>query len=357
MGPDPAEAAAGVPGAEVIMNARRSGPFEPATGTWIGRLFLLLAAAWLFGCETPPTMTDTEAVESAGGIAFGSVEVYMDGDLQKWGVKFTGSKYFYLTILPPDSNEAITYKVARDGKFYWTLPPGEYLLLGYHWQDMQTQRSGRIGATFSVPAGGADVYLGAMVFRCTELFLVPAYEDRFEAAKTSFAAKFPDRQREMVRQLIEPARSPGEFSAFRGQCHEDWGIECTDRFKGVTPSAPEVSQSGFPDAGSLQPEFRWKPSSKPGVSYDLIIYDAAAYTVGGAMIPMYMKGREVAYVQDLKAASWRPPEPLAPDTRYFWSVRLREGETVSGWSTQGHFTFLIVAMSAGHGQWFQFMTP
>jgi hypothetical protein len=339
------------------MNAKRIRPFEPATGTWIARLCLLLAVAWLFGCETPPTMTDTEAVDVAGGIAFGSVEVYMDGDLQKWGVKFTGSKYFYLTILPPDTDEAITYKVAKDGKFYWNLPPGEYLLLGYHWQDMQTQRSGRIGATFSVPASGADVYLGAMVFRCNQLFLVPSYEDRFETAKSAFAAKFPGRKQEAVRKMIEPAQPAGEFSAFRGQCHEDWGIECTDRFKGVTPIAPEVKQSGFPAADSLQPEFRWKSSSKPGVTYDLIIYDAAAYTVGGAMIPMYMKGREVAYVEGLEASSWRPAEPLAPDTRYFWSVRLREDGTVSGWSTQGHFTFLIVAMSAGHGQWFQFMTP
>jgi hypothetical protein len=323
----------------------------------VGGLALLLAVTVLFGCETPPTMTDAEAVDVAGGIAFGSVEVYMDGDLQKWGVKFTGSKCFYLTILPPDTSEAITYKVAKDGKFYWTLPPGEYLLLGYHWQDLQTKRSGRIGARFIVPASGADAYLGAMVFRCNQLFLVPSYEDRFEEAKSSLAKKFPGRQREVVRQLIEPAQPAGQFSALRGQCHADWGIECTDRFKGVTPFSPEVKQSGFPAIDSLQPEFRWKPSSKPGVSYDLIIYDAAAYSMGGAMITMYMKGREVAYVEDLQASRWRPPEPLAPDTRYFWSVRLRENGTVSGWSTQGHFTFLIVAMSAGHGQWFQFMTP
>lgn len=339
------------------MGATRLGRLHGRPGRPASICILLLAAVWLLGCETPPTMTDTEAVETAGGIAFGSVEVYMDGDLQKWGVKFTGSKYFYLTILPPDTSEAITYKVAKDGRFYWTLPPGEYLVLGYHWQDLQTRRSGRIGAKFSVPASGADAYLGAMVFRCSQLFLVPSFEDRFEEAKGHYAAKFPGRQRELVKQMIEPAQAAGEFSAFRGQCHADWGIECSDRFKGVTPLTPEVKQSGFPATDSLQPEFRWQPSSKPGVSYDLIIYDAAAYSLGSATIPMYMKGREVAYVEGLQTSHWRPSEPLAPDTRYFWSVRLREDQTVSGWSTQGHFTFLIVAMSAGHGQWFQFMTP
>lgn len=330
----------------------RRGPGTPA-----GCFAVLLAAIWLCGCETPPTMKDVETTDAASSIVFGSVEVYVDGEQQKWGAKFTGHKYFYLTILPPDTSEAITYRLAKDGVFYWALPPGEYLLLGYHWQDLQAQRTGRIGATFSVPENGADAYLGSITFRGNEILVVPEFQDRFDEIKVKYAAKFPDRQREIVRQLFEPPQPVGTFSSYRGRCHADWGIECTDRFSGVTPISPEVARSGFPKTSSLQPELRWTPSSNPDVSYDLILYDAASYAMGGAMIPMYMKGRVVAYAEDLQAPYWQPPIPLAPDTRYIWSVRLREGETVSGWSTQGHFTFLIVAMSSAHGQWFQFMTP
>lgn len=325
-----------------------------------GMVLLLVAALWLCGCETPPTMTDAEAAEVADathGIVFGSVEVYKNDDKQKWGTKFTGTKSFYLTILPSGTNEAITYKLAKDGVFYWTLPPGDYLLQGYHWLDMEAERVGRIGAGFSVPATSEDAYLGTIVFRGNEFILAPDFQDRFDEIRPMFEAKFPGRQRQIVRQLFEPPGTVGNVSAYRGQCHPSWGIECTDRFSGLTPISPEVSHSGFPKTGSLQPEFRWKASSRPEVHYDLILYDAASYTVLGRMIPQYMKGRLVAYAEDLEASHWQPPTPLAPDTRYIWSVRMREGETVSGWSTQGHFTFAIVIMSSARGQWFQFMTP
>lgn len=322
-----------------------------------GYIALASIAVCFWGCATPPTMRDAEEVAADTSVVFGSVEVYVNGEQEKWGIKLTGSKYFYLTILPPHTSEAITYKLAKDGLFYWSLPQGEYTLLGYHWQDLQTRRTGRIGATFSVPETGVDAYLGSIEFRGSEIFMVPEFQDRFDQLIRTYEARFPGRERPVVKRLFETPQQVGNFSSVRGQCHEDWGIECTNRFSGITPISPEVSQSGFPTSSSLQPEFRWNPSDKTGISYDLILYDAAAYVIGGATIPSYMRGRVVAYVEDLKDPHWRPETPLAPDTRYLWSIRLREGETVSGWSTQGHFTFLIVAMSSGHGQWFQFSTP
>jgi len=322
-----------------------------------GCFALAFVALYVWGCAIPPTMQDAEEVPPEKGVVFGSVEVYADGEKQKWGIKLTGSKYFYLTILPPHTSEAITYKLAKDGVFYWSLPPGQYTLVGYHWQDLQTRRTGRIGATFSVPKSGVDAYLGTIEFRGNEIFLVPDFQDRFDQIIHAYETRFPGRQRAVVRRLFKPPQPVGNFSSVRAQCHEEWGIECTDRFSGVTPLSPEVTQSGFPTSSSLQPEFRWHSSDKSGISYDLILYDAAAYAVGGATIPSYMKGRVVAYVENLNEPYWCPETPLAPDTRYMWSVRLREGEMVSGWSTQGHFTFLIVAMSSGYGQWFQFSTP
>lgn len=107
---------------------------------------------------------------------------------------------------------------------------------------------------------------------------------------------------------------------------------------------PKVTQSGFPTIGSLTPEFRWKPCPKQGVSYDFVLYEAATYSFD-QMTPLYMRGRVAAYEEGLVEARWQPDTPLKPDTRYFWSVRMREGDPVSHWSTQSHSTFLLVYMS------------
>lgn len=310
----------------------------------------------LWGCAVPPTMKDVEQITADTSIVFGSIEVYDEDELQEWGSRFFGYDHFYLTILPPDSNEAITYKLDEEGKFFWSLPPGQYTLLGYIWETDTGKRSGHIGADFSVPEPGADAYIGTIVFRGNMVFLVPSFEDRFDQIANIYDAKFPGRQGTAVKQLMEAPQAVGNFSAIRGQCHEDWKIECDKRFHGVTPISPDVSQSGFPTLDTLRPEFRWKGCARKDISYDLILYEAAAYAYGGQGVPSYMRGRVVAYEEDLKKPRWQPETPLKPDTRYIWSVRLREGETVSGWSTQSHSTFLLVYMSWGHGQWFQFKT-
>jgi hypothetical protein len=316
----------------------------------------LVAVLLLWGCAAPPTMKDVEEAPSDTSIVFGSVEVYQDGELMRWGSRFFGYDHFYLTILPPESNEAITYKLDKTGKYFWSLLPGDYTLLGYVWDSDTGQRTGHIGADFSVPPPGSDAYIGTIVLRGNIVFLVPSIEDKFDEIAASYDAKFPDRRGAAARQLIEEPKPIGNFEAFRGSCSEGWQIGCSKRFRGVTPISPDVTQSGFPVAGDLVPEFRWKGCPKADVSYDLVLYEAAAYAVGGAMVPSYMRGRVVAYAEDLKEPRWKPETPLKSDTRYIWSVRLREGQTVSGWSTQSHSTFLLVYASWGHGQWFQFKT-
>ena len=71
----------------------------------------------------------------------------------------------------------------------------------------------------------------------------------------------------------------------------------------------------------------------------------------------YTEGRLVAYAKGLAQPSWQPEQPLEPDQRYFWSVRLRRGEDVSSWSTYSYFNFFLIGFSSGHGQWFRFITP
>ena len=308
------------------------------------------------GCSTPGTIKDAEQVATDSSIVFGSIEVFEDGKQQEWGTRFFGHDHFYLLILPAGTSDAISYKLDDTGKFACALPAGEYTLLGYVWDSDVGKRTGRIGTQFTSPEPGDSTYIGSIIFSGNVAYLIPAFEDRFETLAAYHDSRFPGRQGKAAKQLMAEAESLGTINAYRGACNEDWQIGCTKRFRGVTPMSPDVAQSGFPLANSLTPEFKWKGCPKSDVSYDLVVYEAAAYSVAGALTPSYMRGRLVAYVENLNEPRWTPGEPLKPDTRYIWSVRLREGDTVSGWSTQSHSTFLLVYASWGHGQWFQFKT-
>ena len=319
------------------------------------RIFTVLAALFLWGCTGAPTIKDADSIAPDSRIVFGSVEVWSDDKQETWGTDWLGHSGFYLMILPPDTDEAITYRLDKDGMFFWALEPGEYTLLGYLWLDGGLQRTGGIDTTFEVPAVGGDVYLGTIIFREIGPFLLPLFEDRFDVIAAQYDVKFPERRGTTVKRVLELADPVGSFAATREECDEAWNIECDKRYKGVTPISPKVTQSGFPTIESLIPEFRWKPCPKQGVSYDFVLYEAATYSFDQA-IPRYMRGRLAAYEEGLTEARWQPDTPLKPDTRYFWSVRMREGDTVSHWSTQSHSTFLLIYASWGSGQWFQFKT-
>ncbi|MBT8107688.1 MAG: hypothetical protein KJP17_05600 [Gammaproteobacteria bacterium] len=317
-------------------------------------VILLLLFCW--GCSDAPTIRDVDSVSAETRLVFGTAEVIVDGKKETWGASWTGTNNFYLTLLPEQSNEAISYLLDKDGVFYWSLPPGDYLLLGYHWHEGQTQRSGDLRSRFTVPATGPDVYIGSLVFISTGWGLMSGIDDRFESVASLYDARFPHRRGTAAKDLLESPAPIGRFTAVEHECAEAWKIECTDRYRGVTPLAPGAQQSGFPTVPSLNPEFRWKACGRHDVSYDLVVYEAATFNVSGALKTYHTRGRVAAYVEDLKEPHWQPDITLKPDTRYFWSVRLRDGDTVSDWSTISHSTFLLVYSSSGEGQWFRFKT-
>jgi hypothetical protein len=335
-----------------------SGFLRPSHDTSMLTPLLVAGILLLGGCASAPTMHDVEVVSQDTRLVYGSAEIYVDDERQKLGFSWTAESHFFLIILPPDSNEAISYDLDDSGQFFWALAPGEYNLLGYHWQKGTERRSGTIGATFVVPEGKADHYIGSMEFRGNQIFLDMYLLDKFDEFSALYDKKFPDRMGTSVSQLMKMPEKIGHFAAIAGPCNKIWGIQCGDRYAGVTPSSPETGTSGFPTIGTRQPEFRWQPSSLPEVSYDLILYEAASYTTSGVTTE-YTQGRLVAYMEDLKNPGWQPETPLKPNTRYFWSVRFRlaEEDTVSRWSTQSHSMFLLLAWSSGYGQWFQFKTP
>ncbi len=319
-------------------------------------VYVLATGSLLAACGASTRIKDTEAITPDTHVVYGSAEVWTDEGKEKWGVGWTGESYFHLMILPEDSNEAFNYRVDKDGQFYWALEPGAYRMLGYVWQDANEKRSGDIEATFVVPDEGGDQYLGALEFRGNELMLKPAIIDRFDSARVSYDQRFPTRAGQSIKSLMVFEPPIGNFASISGQCNECWLIDCSKRYSGVTPLSPDVASQGFPDIDTLSPEFSWTASPKEGVTYDLVVYEAAVYRLD-SITQSYVKGRRVSYVEDIAGTSYRLAEPLKPDTKYYWSVRFREGDHVSRWSTHSHFTFALVYVSSGYGQWFQFETP
>ena len=131
---------------------------------------------------------------------------------------------------------------------------------------------------------------------------------------------------------------------------------CIQKYGGVTPAYPPVKTNNFPVVSSLQPTFRWEPSTKDGVLYDLVLYRAVSYSplgIGGHYLP----GQVVEYRQGLVEPSYRLSKPLEPNEKYFWSVRLRRDGIVSNWSRFSYLNFMIFAYTSEHSSWFGFATP
>jgi hypothetical protein len=141
-----------------------------------------------------------------------------------------------------------------------------------------------------------------------------------------------------------------------------FGLNACTTFHGITPIYPKVGHPNSPDiVDSLQPTLRWKPSSEPNVSYDLIIYEG----VKGGSQAVPIVGREAYYRQGLKVPEHKVEDPLRPGYEYAWSVRVRSAEKVSDWSRYKYHLFIpcITPVGGGYIQqrfdntFFMFKTP
>ena len=131
---------------------------------------------------------------------------------------------------------------------------------------------------------------------------------------------------------------------------------CTS-FHGIKPIYPMVGNPNFPkQVDSLQPTFRWEPSPGPDVTYDFVIYE-------GIKVESFWEGtkrsvgKEVYYRQGLKEPEHKIEEPLKPETEYYWSVRIRRGDTVSEWAIYDYTLFLGTAYMKAVNHPFIFKTP
>jgi len=304
-------------------------------------------------------------VEAGDGRVFGRFELLQNGQAPDRGsVLFP--KPLSLVIVRTGASDEVpgnTYPVggvADDGRFDWRMKRGDYLILGYALSRgggsaASGVSTGRIMGSFSVPRGGARVYIGDLRVESSGAVQRAQVIDRYDETLTRVD---PAWKGAAEKRLMVLERPPGTYARIAGICDPFWQLVCDEDYRGVRPLKPEGAVRGFPTTENLQPLLEWTPSPRAGVTYDIAIYESFSRGLlrGGSF-----GGPLVMYAQGLGEPRYLPPTPLAPGKRYEWTVRLRDGESVSTWSAT-NYAWLIAAPGMvvgdkGSGRIFAFETP
>jgi hypothetical protein len=241
-----------------------------------------------------------------------------------------------------------------DGSFVWPLAPGVYEIAGF--QAYAPLRVGRVWASFTVADAGRAVYVGTLRLELSRAGHQFRVEDRYAEAVASLRPKLPADVDTPAKALMTPDPPLGGVSPGWSICAERSGLVCDRSLQGVAVIQPVGSEQGAPLVDSLTPRLEWRPAPRAGLTYDVAVYESIVLNpMPGAT--RTLRGPVAAYAQALAEPHWQVSPPLPADRRYEWSVRLREGDNVSTWSTTGYFAFFVVGFASGSGNWFGFTTP
>jgi len=304
----------------------------------------------LGGCASTAFKGDVETLSPDQATVIGKVEVVKDGEPHKLNV--LGMSGFSLWVSGANDAQVVNYGIKDPGVFFWNLQPGEYLILGFAGAGLG---EGALRVNFTVPPKAKILYIGDLLLSSRGGYYSYALKDNFASGVEAFRVKFPNTQI-VPERAIARIEQTGTFEQTTGICGTEWGIECTRSNVGVEPIYPELPRNATVD--SLTPILKWTPSSQAGVTYDVVVYEEQKIPRNFlGVIEDSLPGRRVHYTQGLTQPTLKLRSSLQPGRTYFWSVRLRRGETVSTWSTFGFFDFFIVGWTSGYGQWFTFSTP
>jgi hypothetical protein len=282
-----------------------------------------------------------------------------DGVLKKWGKVFY--KKPFLVLLSPTSDVASTYDIKDDGKFFWALSPGDYTILGFSNRANPNSQL-PIKANFTVPADKKCMYIGDFLLVTQGPRLIYGVENHSQIAISDFKARFPHIEEIPAVDIMKKETHLGSYESIQGICRPKWAMDCENNhsgkfFYGVIPINPEASVKKFNEkANSLTPSFEWQPSPQKKLTYDLILFEAIAYYYDGSK-KLYIPGKLILLKEDIKEPNYKLETELKPGTNYYWSVRLREVNEVSTWSSFGFFYFYVIGFAGASGQWFTFSTP
>jgi hypothetical protein len=329
-------------------------------------MFVLVLAA----CETEKGLTAITPPSADERVVFGQVRGTVDGYVMNyvapWQLKLGPQDRLALIVMAEAGGEAQTYFMRDDGRFEWNLRPGRYIVAGVEWTKDEitgpysrrsAHRVARPWLGFAVSEEPAATYLGTLRVDLNRGQVRYRIEDNFAAARAAFAAKLPALADKPVRQgLMARVEEPTRSANVHPICEPRWGLAvCSDKRHGIAPLQPAAAQDVFPVVDSLQPTLEWEPAPRSELRYDLAVWKVVDYR--HLLLTRRLQGPVAYYRAGLVEPRHKLEVPLDPGTRYYWSVRLREMDTVSSWSTFGTGYFVLVAYGESSNLMFNFATP
>jgi len=133
---------------------------------------------------------------------------------------------------------------------------------------------------------------------------------------------------------------------------------CSSSFNSIKPIYPEIANPLFPNTiDNLQPTFRWEPLQESNITYDFILYEGLnsfKYNIDASTGNI---GKEVYYRENFAEPQCKLDQPLKAKTEYYWSVRIRRGQSISEWSLYDYVYFTGLGIGQLHNRNFVFRTP
>jgi len=331
-----------------------------------GGLAIAFAGLLLYGCGDMPTAPpDEETATSAAGYgrAFGRVAYTYEGREAELGSKdYWAPDRLTLFVQATRTGQLQYMQIDGDGSFFWPLKPGDYVIVGFqasHKMDTRVRTfSGRIWATFSVEQPGQAVYVGDLRIDHDNGGTRIGFKDNHAEALEKNGARLKQGKLQAATGLLRREGRLGSYRQVTSICaYQVWGVACDRNYRGVEPRRPMATAEGIPVSENLTPLLEWKPSTMEKMTYDVVVFESLSFTYGVLDSVSNMPGARVAYAEGLREPRYALPTPLKPGKEYLWTVRVRDGDAVSTWSTTRYFAFLLVAKLRGSGQYFGFATP
>ncbi len=319
----------------------------PATCSIRSLALLCLLAILVAACATTDLVKEGGERVAGYGDVFGRFIVIEDGKEANFGFMSDG---LGVRIRPAKTDETQLVKVKGDGSFYWSLRPGDYVIQSL-WFKGHTVR---LWTSFTVPETGKAAYLGDVTMTLDHGRIRIGFADQYAVRQ-----KHAEGKAEAIKGLLRPEQELGSrIEAIRPICSGYWGLSCERSPQGVVPLSPKGAQDGYPLISTLTPLFAWKPSPNEGVTYELAIYEDYLWPgYFDAPLAQRERGKLIFFTEGIREAKYQLETPLQPGRKYMWSVRLRNGDTVSTWSVRSYYYFWLVGYASGSGLWFGFETP
>jgi hypothetical protein len=320
----------------------------------VDRAVALFSLAVLASCGDVPQQPASMARDALLGYAVGRIQTVENGEEKTHRPGLFPVNPFDVYLRSASTGQVDRRELEGDGSFVWQLTPGSYEIAGF--QAYAPLRVGRVWTRFQVPEAGRGVYVGTLrleVARVGHRFRV---EDRFEETMAAVQPRLPAEAGVPTKALMNAEVPPGGVAPVWSICAERGGLVCDRSLQGVAVIQPAGAEQGTPLVDSPTPQLEWKPAPHPGLTYDVAVYESIVLSAAPGFTRT-LRAPIVAYAQALAEPRWQVSPPLRPGRRYEWSVRLRDDNDVSTWSTAGYFTFFIVGFTSGSGNWFGLTTP